>query len=68
MEQFIYKICVFSYTVNIFNFFFPNKIESLGSIDNCQLKTAVNEVEGMLTSLIDTVENSRASSTQPSCP
>lgn len=40
-------------------------IESLGSLDNGQLKNAVTEVEGMLTSLIDNVEGSRASSTQP---
>ncbi|KAK9727922.1 WW domain [Popillia japonica] len=39
--------------------------ESLGSLDNGQLKNAVTEVEGMLTSLIDNVEGSRASSTQP---
>jgi len=38
--------------------------ESLGHIDNGQLKNAVTEVEDMLTSLIDTVENSRASSVQ----
>lgn len=38
--------------------------ESLGTVDNSQLKSAVNEVEGMLTSLIDSVENSRASSAQ----
>ncbi|KRT83448.1 hypothetical protein AMK59_4623 [Oryctes borbonicus] len=39
--------------------------ESLGSLDNGQLKNAVTEVEGMLTSLIDNVESSRASSAQP---
>lgn len=47
------------------NFFFNVNLESLGSFDNGQLKSAVTEVEGMLTSLIDTVENSRACSTQP---
>lgn len=31
-------------------------LESLGNIDNGQLKCAVTEVEGMLTSLIDNVE------------
>ncbi|XP_056629999.1 dystrophin-related protein 2-like isoform X1 [Diorhabda sublineata] len=36
--------------------------ESLGHIDNTNLKYAMSEVEGMLTSFIDTVENSRASS------
>ncbi|RZC39097.1 dystrophin, isoform E-like [Asbolus verrucosus] len=39
--------------------------ESLGSIDNSHLKHAVSEVEGMLTSFIDNVESSRASSVQP---
>ncbi|KAK9880537.1 hypothetical protein WA026_011774 [Henosepilachna vigintioctopunctata] len=42
--------------------------ESLGSYDNGQLKYAVSEVEGMLTSFIDTVETSRASSVQPNHP
>ncbi|KAG5872462.1 hypothetical protein JTB14_024043 [Gonioctena quinquepunctata] len=36
--------------------------ESLGHIDNTNLKYAVSEVEGMLTSFIDTVEHSRANS------
>lgn len=36
--------------------------ESLVNYDNGQLKYAVSEVEGMLTSFIDTVETSRASS------
>lgn len=35
--------------------------ESLGGNDNDQLKSAVNEVEGMLSSLIDGVENNTAS-------
>ncbi|KAJ3649917.1 hypothetical protein Zmor_021633 [Zophobas morio] len=39
--------------------------ESLGTIDNDHLKHAVSEVEGMLTSFIDNVESSRASSVQP---
>ncbi|KYB26277.1 Dystrophin-1-like Protein [Tribolium castaneum] len=38
--------------------------ESLGAIDNNHLKHAVSEVEGMLTSFIDNVESSRASSVQ----
>ncbi|CAG9854527.1 unnamed protein product [Phyllotreta striolata] len=36
--------------------------DSLTSIDNSQLKSAMTEVEGMLTSFIDTVENSRPGS------
>ncbi|KAJ8963450.1 hypothetical protein NQ318_018932 [Aromia moschata] len=36
--------------------------ESLGHIDNSNLKFAVSEVEGMLTSFIDGVESSRGSS------
>lgn len=36
--------------------------ESLGHIDNTNLKYAVSEVEGMLTSFIDGVETSRGSS------
>ncbi|KAJ8936628.1 hypothetical protein NQ314_012244 [Rhamnusium bicolor] len=36
--------------------------ESLGHIDNSNLKYAVSEVEGMLTSFIDSVETSRGSS------
>ncbi|XP_018566008.1 dystrophin-related protein 2-like [Anoplophora glabripennis] len=36
--------------------------ESLGHIDNTNLKYAVSEVEGMLTSFIDSVETSRGSS------
>ncbi|XP_044745432.1 dystrophin-related protein 2-like [Coccinella septempunctata] len=40
--------------------------ESLVNYDNGQLKYAVSEVEGMLTSFIDTVETSRASSTHGS--
>ncbi|KAF7279931.1 hypothetical protein GWI33_006601 [Rhynchophorus ferrugineus] len=39
--------------------------DSLSPMDNCHLKYAVNEVEGMLTSIIDNVESSRSSSTQP---
>ncbi|XP_022911861.2 dystrophin-like [Onthophagus taurus] len=39
--------------------------ESLGSIDNGELKNAVTEVEGMLTSLIDNVESTRCNSVQP---
>jgi hypothetical protein len=38
--------------------------ESLGNVDNNHLKHAVSEVEGMLTSFIDNVESSRASSVQ----
>lgn len=37
-------------------------VESLGSFDNGQLKSAVTEVEGMLTSLIDNVESGKSSS------
>lgn len=40
-------------------------LESLGNVDNGQLKNAVTEVEGVLSSFIDTVENSRATSAQP---
>lgn len=40
-------------------------LESLGTVDNGQLKSAVTEVEGVLSTFIDTVENSRATSTQP---
>lgn len=36
--------------------------ESLCHIDNANLKHAVSEVEGMLTSIIDSVEHSRGSS------
>lgn len=36
--------------------------ESLCHIDNVNLKHAVSEVEGMLTSIIDSVEHSRGSS------
>ncbi|KAF2897378.1 hypothetical protein ILUMI_08792 [Ignelater luminosus] len=36
--------------------------EALGGCDNGQLKSAVTEVEGMLTSLIDGVEHSRSNS------
>jgi len=36
--------------------------ESLGNTDNGQLKSAVTEVEGMLTSLIDGVESTKANS------
>lgn len=36
--------------------------DSICHIDNINLKHAVTEVEGMLTSIIDSVENSRASS------
>ncbi|CAH2014137.1 unnamed protein product [Acanthoscelides obtectus] len=35
--------------------------ESLGPVDNTNLKYAVSEVEGMLTSIIDNVESSRSS-------
>lgn len=44
------------------NFLF---LESLGSVDNGQLKNAVTEVEGVLNTFIDNVECSRATSTQP---
>lgn len=47
---------------NFKNYFF---LESLGTVDNGQLKNAVTEVEGVLSTFIDTVENSRATSTQP---
>lgn len=43
-------------------------VESLENIDNGQLKDAVSEVEGMLTSFIDTVESSRSSSAQLTFP
>ncbi|XP_060518294.1 dystrophin-like isoform X2 [Cylas formicarius] len=39
--------------------------ESLGPMDNTNLKCAVTEVEGMLTSIIDNVELSRSGSAQP---
>lgn len=39
-------------------------LESLGNLDNTHLKHAVSEVEGMLTSIIDNVESSRASPAQ----
>lgn len=44
---------------------FLSILESLGTVDNGQLKNAVTEVEGVLSTFIDTVENSRATSTQP---
>lgn len=46
-------------------FFVIFVLESLGTVDNGQLKNAVTEVEGVLSSFIDTVENSRATSVQP---
>ncbi|XP_030766334.1 dystrophin-like [Sitophilus oryzae] len=39
--------------------------DSLNPMDNCNLKYAVTEVEGMLTSIIDNVESSRSSSALP---
>lgn len=46
------------------NFF----LDSLSTSDNDQLQEAVNEMEGMLSSLIDGVESSRANSVLAAFP
>lgn len=59
-------ICFFLFYVHfLFYIFVP---DSLSSSDNDQLQEAVSEMEGMLTSLIDGVESSRANSALNSFP